>query len=131
MVACQHCHKSFVPIRATARFCSDRCRVASNRAKGSPPPAVEGLAPPAGADTGEVFSVTGAQGRVTPANASAVTLRRRPNLPAGIVEDERYSGMYRVRRPDGSLSDIVNLTRAVDALRVQQDREAAKRRDAA
>jgi hypothetical protein len=39
--------------------------------------------------------------------------------------------MYRVRRPDGSLSDIVNLTRAVDALRVQQDREAAKRRDAA
>jgi hypothetical protein len=38
--------------------------------------------------------------------------------------------MYRVRYPDGSLSDMVNFTRASDALRVQQDREA-KRREAA
>jgi hypothetical protein len=96
MVACQHCHKSFVPIRATARFCSDRCRVASNRAKGSPPPAVEGLAPPAGADTGEVFSVTAR----AVANASAVTLRRRPNLPGGIVPAATYPGMFRVHYPD-------------------------------
>ena len=64
------------------------------------------------------------------ANASAVTLRRRQNLPPGLVEDATCPGMYRVRYPDGSLSDMVNFTRASDALRVQQDREA-KRREAA
>jgi len=34
----------------------------------------------------------------------------------GIVSDERWPGMYRLRR-DGRLSDMVNLTRARDALR--------------
>jgi hypothetical protein len=37
-------------------------------------------------------------------------------LQPGIVPDERYPGMYRLRLPDGSLSDVVNLTRAKDAL---------------
>ena len=32
-----------------------------------------------------------------------------------VVADERYPGMYRVRTPDGALSDMVNLTRAKDA----------------
>jgi hypothetical protein len=130
-IACQHCGKAFTPVRVTARFCSDRCRVAASRAKGSPPPAMEGPASAAGAGTGEVLSVTGTLGTPGAATAPAVTLRRLPNLPAGIVQDENHAGMYRVRRPDGSLSDMVNLTRAVDALRVQQDREAVKRREAA
>jgi hypothetical protein len=34
-----------------------------------------------------------------------------------IVPDAKYPGMWRVRRPDGSLSDMVNLTRARDAAR--------------
>jgi hypothetical protein len=38
------------------------------------------------------------------------------SLPPGIVPDKHYPGMYRLRLPDGSLSDIVNLTRAKDAL---------------
>jgi hypothetical protein len=33
-----------------------------------------------------------------------------------IVPDERFPGMYRLKRTDGSLSDMVNLTRAKDAL---------------
>jgi hypothetical protein len=32
------------------------------------------------------------------------------------VPDERFPGMYRLKRADGSLSDMVNLTRAKDAL---------------
>jgi hypothetical protein len=36
-------------------------------------------------------------------------------MPPGVVPDERYPGMYRVRLPDGSLSDMVNLARAKDA----------------
>jgi hypothetical protein len=33
-----------------------------------------------------------------------------------IVPDERFPGMYRLKRSDSSLSDLVNLTRARDAL---------------
>jgi hypothetical protein len=33
-----------------------------------------------------------------------------------IVPDERFPGMYRLKRTDGSLSNMVNLTRARDAL---------------
>jgi hypothetical protein len=40
---------------------------------------------------------------------------RKP-IRAELVPDAKYPGMWRVRWPDGSLSDIVNLTRAKDAL---------------
>jgi hypothetical protein len=51
-------------------------------------------------------------------SANLVTLSPRPlNLPKGIVPDAKWPGMYRLVRPDGSLSDMVNLTRAKDALR--------------
>ena len=33
-----------------------------------------------------------------------------------IVPDPAFPGMYRLKRTDGSLSDMVNLTRATDAL---------------
>jgi hypothetical protein len=32
-----------------------------------------------------------------------------------VVPDARYAGMFRVRKPDGTLTDMVNLTRANDA----------------
>jgi hypothetical protein len=38
-------------------------------------------------------------------------------LSDGIVPDGKWPGMYRLRLPDGSLSAMVNLTRAKDALR--------------
>jgi hypothetical protein len=45
-----------------------------------------------------------------------------------IVIDERYSQMWRVRRPDGSLSDMANRTRAKDAAMAMlgQDIKAAQ-----
>jgi hypothetical protein len=47
----------------------------------------------------------------------SVTLRRKPLKPdPRIVPDGRWPGMFRLRLPDGSLSDILNLTRAKDAL---------------
>jgi hypothetical protein len=47
----------------------------------------------------------------------SVTLRRKPlKLDPRIVPDAAWPGMYRLRLPDGSLSDIVNLKRAKDAL---------------
>jgi hypothetical protein len=36
---------------------------------------------------------------------------------AEIVQDDRYPTMWRVRRADGTLSDMLNLTRARDAAR--------------
>jgi hypothetical protein len=41
--------------------------------------------------------------------------RRKPVLR--IVPDARYPTMWRVQRPDGSLSDMANRTRAKDAAR--------------
>jgi len=40
-----------------------------------------------------------------------------------IVQDGKYTQMWRVRRPDGSLSDIVNRTRAKDAVMLMLDRD--------
>jgi len=34
---------------------------------------------------------------------------------AEVVPDDRWSGMWRVKLPNGQLSDMVNLTRAKDA----------------
>src|SRR5262249_39517935 len=39
-----------------------------------------------------------------------------------IVPDERFPGMYRLKCTDGSLSDMVNLTRAKDALAAMHER---------
>jgi hypothetical protein len=36
--------------------------------------------------------------------------------PFAIVADTMWHGMYRIRQPDGSLSDMVNLTRVRDVL---------------
>ena len=35
-----------------------------------------------------------------------------------VVADQEWPGMYRVRLPDGRLTDMVNLTRALDAAQV-------------
>ena len=53
-----------------------------------------------------------------------VSGRSGPALP-GFVPDAPWLGMYRVRMRDGLLSDMVNLTRAKDAVRTLA--EAARR----
>jgi len=40
-----------------------------------------------------------------------------------IQPDEKYQMMWRVRSPDGSLSDMVNRTRAKDAAAAMLDRD--------
>jgi hypothetical protein len=40
-----------------------------------------------------------------------------------IVPDKDWAGMYRVRKPDGRLTDMVNLTRARDAARCFAEQE--------
>jgi hypothetical protein len=38
-----------------------------------------------------------------------------PSIPTGIVADQKWPGLYRVKLGRGRLSDIVNLARAKDA----------------
>jgi hypothetical protein len=45
-----------------------------------------------------------------------------------VISDANWPGMYRVRWPDGTLSDMVNLTRAKDAIaRIEETAERHKR----
>jgi hypothetical protein len=48
-----------------------------------------------------------------------------------VVQDVHYSSMWRVRRPDGRLSDMVNRTRAKDAALAMLDRDLRRRETAA
>ncbi len=47
-----------------------------------------------------------------------------------VVQDEKYSGMWRVRYPDSKLSDMVNITRSKDAA-IGIYRDSVKRENAA
>jgi hypothetical protein len=65
-----------------------------------------------------VFNVTVPIGVADRQKPRIVTLRHKaPKLDPRIVPDEHWPGMYRIRRADGSLSDMANLTRCHDALR--------------
>jgi len=65
-----------------------------------------------------VLSVTAPVGMSKDQKPKSVTLRRNPlKLDPRIVPDPKWPGMYRIKRPDGSLSDMANLTRCRDALR--------------
>ena len=114
MSACSHCGTEFKPQRRSARFCGTACRVAAHRkpdcnansAADSP-----SGAPPASQNGSGVH-------RTRSELKTASTATKSPSVTRGfaIVPDAKWPGMYRIRRPDGSLSDMVNLTRAKDAL---------------
>jgi hypothetical protein len=114
---CSACGSQFRPQRSTARFCSPRCRVAAQRARGRGTPIRVAATRPSVA-TDAVLSVTATVEMSEGQKPQSVTLRcKPPKLDPRIVPDEHWPGMFRIRRPDGSLSDIINLTRARDALR--------------
>lgn len=73
-----------------------------------------------------VLSVTATAGLSKDQKTKSVTLRRKPpQLDPRIAPDAKWPAMFRLRLPDGSLSDMVNLTRAKDALAVACDESNA------
>jgi hypothetical protein len=113
---CLHCGKHFTARRHTARFCSGAHRLAAHRRSPISGPA---RAPTVALDA--FISVTGTQdthSRDRGNNQGDVTLTTQQprGLDRRIVPDAKWPGMYRIRRPDGSLTDMVNLTRAKEAL---------------
>jgi hypothetical protein len=90
---CHQCGKSLpATARRHARFCSPAHRAAYHRS-----------------------SIAAGMARV---RFPVAPTRDKAAPPAyiAIVADNRFPGMYRLKRSDGSLSDMVNLTRAGDAL---------------
>jgi len=112
---CSRCGSKFRPQRSTARFCSPRCRVAAQRARDQGAPIRVAATRPSVA-TDAVLSVTAIIEMSAGKKPESVTLRQ-PKLDPRIVSDSKWPGMYRIRRPDGSLSEMANLTRCRDALR--------------
>jgi hypothetical protein len=52
-----------------------------------------------------------------------IDAKKRAAAPyVALVADELFPGMYRLKRADGTLSDMVNLTRAKDGLAAMQGR---------
>jgi hypothetical protein len=56
--------------------------------------------------------------------SSEIRPKKTTSGAVSIVPDAKWPGMYRLRFPDGSLSDMVNLTRARDALARIEDAAA-------
>src|SRR5947208_10676986 len=86
---CSHCGGLLPPsARAHARFCTPAHRAAHHRSS------TAARTPRVRFPAGVAFD--------------------KPALPSydAIVADERHPGMYRLKRTDGILSDMVNLTRA-------------------
>jgi hypothetical protein len=98
----------------TTRDVLARCLADLIRGKGEHPSDAKGRALALLADLPEFHPSWVA--RNTPSVAPTISRVSR-RLPAHVVPDGAYPGMYRVRRPDGSLSDMVNLTRAADYAR--------------
>jgi hypothetical protein len=122
MTACSHCGVEFKPRRRTARFCGPTCRVAAHRKTecNANSAADSGIGATRNSQNGSRVS----SARPGQINAPTVT---KPLSVTGwrIVPDSKWSGIYRLRRPDGTLSDTVNLTRAKDALAVVCDESKA------
>jgi hypothetical protein len=110
------------------RYCSDNCRKRASDSRHQP---------------STVEPKTAAEGR--PATIVASTVRSvdiAPMISMGyeaqksgraslkmtfggytVVPDQEWPGMYRIRKPDGRLTDMVNLTRARDAARCFAEQE--------
>jgi hypothetical protein len=118
---CAVCRQPFVARRKTARFCTARCRKIAERRRGGSSNVTPSPRPSAAAmDIRSLESAERSPARPTSPQqraaspAADVTLNR--NQPVGIVPDERWPNMWRLKYGDGRLSDMVNFARARDAL---------------
>jgi hypothetical protein len=112
---CARCGQPFTSRRSTARYCGPTCRVAAHRktdcnANLAPENAAGG--PPVRQNCSKVYPE-----RSAPNNAPMTSKPLSITRGYAIVADSKWPGMYRIRKPDGTLTDMVNLIRAKDALR--------------
>ena len=108
------------------RYCSDTCRKLASKARYQSSPETSETRPAEGLNegpaTGVLSTVTTAENSVDilPTYNSKKSGRASLKMTFGaytVVPDPDWPKMYRVRRPDGSLTEMINLTRARDAAR--------------
>jgi hypothetical protein len=138
---CGHCGKRFdLPLRSgrtrtnrkktlhrEKRYCSDTCRKLASKARRTrfkTPCNTHGIRPTshlkAPEATTPLSTVTTATPPINLAHISGAQKATRSTLQIKfggytVIFDTDWPGMYRVRRPAGSLTDMANLTRARDA----------------
>jgi hypothetical protein len=116
------------------RYCSKRHRVAAFRARAkarsaSVTASVTEVASSRPSTTPHASVTCAMQTIETAAEISTgKTVLGPQELPGGIVPDAKWPGMWRVRYPDGRLSDMVNLSRANDVAACFAETEARRRR---
>jgi hypothetical protein len=113
ITACETCGGPFQSRRRWSRYCSATCRVAAHRARAS---VTHSEPQGAGAQAPKSSPGTSTPRCSDEPAAAAVTSVTQDNPAVGIVPDECWPGVYHIRFRDGRLSDMVNLTRAKDAL---------------
>jgi hypothetical protein len=105
------------------RYCSDTCRKLASKARVT----IEEIRPVEASvtidSTTPLSTVTGVSNSVdiSMGHEGPNSGRASPKMDFGgfvVVPDPDWPKMYRVRRPDGSLTDMVNLARARDAAQV-------------
>jgi hypothetical protein len=110
-----------------ARYCKEACRKAASKARrrsSTVARKAEKMLPPSAL----LSSVTRDKNSVDlsmPYRGKKTGRGSPKKLDPRIIPDERWPGMFRLLLPDGSLTDILNLTRAKDALAAIRDEDAA------
>ena len=132
--ACEVCRQWFSPRRESARFCSPRCRQRAHRRTSRLPldeirsanghsqrNADKSAQGPSGSAeaVGEPPSPVTQPAAHQPALASGSSVL---SLTPHLVQDQRFPNMWRIAIPDGRLSNMVNITRAKEALALAKRR---------
>jgi hypothetical protein len=105
-------------LNKTRRFCSSACKQAAYRRRSRNAKAekvVQGINTHAAVTRPLEHIET--IGKIRTEKTTEPYRNRARKLDRRIVPDAVYPGMYRIRLSDGSLSDLVNLMRAKDAVR--------------
>ena len=118
---CGSCGKALKPKRSSRRqqYCGDRCKDEARRGRNFAKTASTGVS--RGRRQGTMaFPRPNQKSPAIPVASEPENHGQGSVVGAGlglcpdIVPDMTYPGMWRIRQPDGSLSDMVNLTRAKD-----------------
>lgn len=109
MKLCAGCRREFAASRSTAQFCSTACRVSVHRGK---------RLTPTETGPGRVLSVTPSRPSPHPTGTVSCNAKapKTPTLHPRLVQDKSYPRMYRIKKKDGTVSDMVSLARAKEAL---------------
>jgi hypothetical protein len=125
-IACAVCRQWFTRRRSSARFCSSRCRQRAHRRAGLSP--VDELRNAKGCSERNVRLTRGPCGSgvgLSTFHPSPKTAPQQPGLASGsvarsltphIVPDQHWPNMWRIAFHDGRLSDMLNITRAKEAM---------------